>query len=1221
VGLFGYRESLAQASQCAEVRIEIVQELSFERQGFNARMRINNGLATPLQNINVELIFQDESGALVSATTDPYAVGPLFFYRVDGLTGLSDVSGTGVVPSGQIGEANWLIIPAFGAAGSSPIGARYFIGARLTYVSAGVPEEVLVAPDFVTVRPQPLLTLDYFLPIDVRADDPLTPAIEPPQPFTLGVRISNSGLAPALNTRIESSQPVIVENTQQLLINFQITGSYVDDAPAQPTLLLDFGSIEPASSRVGRWIMESTLSGQFTSFSATWSHADELGGRLTSLLQAVRTHRLIRDVIVDLPGRDTVRDFLAVDDGSPVVRLYESEGFDSNVVNQSAAATAGVVGSTGGITTHYIDIPPTAGGLYVKLPDPYQGSKMIRSATRLTGARVLPEQNVWFSREGLGTSTQYFVNLFDIEGGGRYHIEVSDPVIGALPPVLQFIPNYLAVEGSQLGFIVQASDPNGTTPTLSVDALPLGASFVDNQNGTGAFNWPTVLGQSGLFPVTFRASDGVLSSARTATLRIASLQDTDMDGMRDTWEQKYFGDLSRDGLGDFDGDGLSDLEEFRRGTDPTNIANAPSIPIISSPEFGSNVNSAQPTLAVEKVTHGVDSPTYEFELYQDESYKILLAQKTDVVATATTASWNVPNSLTENSWFYWRARAKLATISSEWAYGKFFVNQTNEPPTRPVPTYPLAGNTVDSHSVRVTAFNSTDPDGDEVLYAFAVLYTVNGQAQVLFKRDLPARVGPTTSWTVRLPSNAVGPFAWSVLAYDRFNAGQQSAWIPFNIALNQGSAPSEAFLLSPGFDEVVALPAVSFKARGVVDPDANPLTYFLEVDTEPDFKGTQIQRFGPLTAAGLDIRQLVNLNQGERRYYWRVRSFDGVFFSPWAQSQFTLNVQHEPPLLPVALNPADSARVDALNPRLEVTVAEDGDNDVELYQFEIYNLPDPSAPSEPEFGSLVAQGSSTTPWWRPSQNLSNHTNYLWRYRARDKRANYSPWSPGHLVFVSQDPIDDKPFVRATSHFLQQPLFEHSPFVFSWIDQDPDSSATVLFYRGSTQIGPVFGEDQDGENDHIVVPPFVFTAGTYTINAAIRDGSTEIRDTTCCTFTVQPRPANLDSDGDGIFDAVDNCPLNSNPSQTDSGGLNSATPDGIGDACQCGDLDGNGIVNTADLRLYGEVIQPGGPLWVEKPELCNLSGSLGCDKADVTTLRQTLAGTATFAPLCRGALGF
>jgi hypothetical protein len=35
------------------------------------------------------------------------------------------------------------------------------------------------------------------------------------------------------------------------------------------------------------------------------------------------------------------------------------------------------------------------------------------------------------------------------------------------------------------------------------------------------------------------------------------------------WERRYFGNLARNGSGDFDGDGISDLDEYRNGTDPS----------------------------------------------------------------------------------------------------------------------------------------------------------------------------------------------------------------------------------------------------------------------------------------------------------------------------------------------------------------------------------------------------------------------------------------------------------------------------------------------------------------------------------------------------------------------------------------------------------------------------------------------------------------------------
>ena len=46
--------------------------------------------------------------------------------------------------------------------------------------------------------------------------------------------------------------------------------------------------------------------------------------------------------------------------------------------------------------------------------------------------------------------------------------------------------------------------------------------------------------------------------------------DSDHDGLDDDWEVAFFGDLSRSGAGDFDGDGYTDAQEFVAGTDPKN---------------------------------------------------------------------------------------------------------------------------------------------------------------------------------------------------------------------------------------------------------------------------------------------------------------------------------------------------------------------------------------------------------------------------------------------------------------------------------------------------------------------------------------------------------------------------------------------------------------------------------------------------------------------------
>src|SRR6185503_13924585 len=63
--------------------------------------------------------------------------------------------------------------------------------------------------------------------------------------------------------------------------------------------------------------------------------------------------------------------------------------------------------------------------------------------------------------------------------------------------------------------------------------------------------------------------------------------DTDRDGLDDDWEVTYFGDLSRDGSGDFDRDGHSDRQEFLGLTDPTNSESVLRVFKLASVQAGS----------------------------------------------------------------------------------------------------------------------------------------------------------------------------------------------------------------------------------------------------------------------------------------------------------------------------------------------------------------------------------------------------------------------------------------------------------------------------------------------------------------------------------------------------------------------------------------------------------------------------------------------------------
>jgi len=73
----------------------------------------------------------------------------------------------------------------------------------------------------------------------------------------------------------------------------------------------------------------------------------------------------------------------------------------------------------------------------------------------------------------------------------------------------------------------------------------------------------------GLYSVKVSNVSGSISSS-TASLYI----DSNGNGLPDSWELAYFGNLNQTATGDPDGDGVSNLQEFLDGTNPTNAASA-----------------------------------------------------------------------------------------------------------------------------------------------------------------------------------------------------------------------------------------------------------------------------------------------------------------------------------------------------------------------------------------------------------------------------------------------------------------------------------------------------------------------------------------------------------------------------------------------------------------------------------------------------------------------
>lgn len=1009
--LGGVGSASAQETVCARVKIEIKQELTLERQAFDAEMRIINTLeGLSLSDVAVVVKITDEAGIPVAVTNDPNNLSAKFYLRVSGMQNISDISGSGTVLPATTSSINWLLIPAPGAAGNFPQGKKYLVGATLSYKFAGEAHTLDVEPDVITVKPLPLLTLDYFLTQDVVADDPMTPEIEPTEPFTLGVRVKNTGMATAKSLKIDSAQPKIIENKQDLLINFKLNGSYVNDAPVQNTLLADLGDIPGGNSKMARWVMETSLAGKFVEFSARFSHADELGGMLTSILQETNAHFLLRDVRVDLPGRDYVRDFLAKD--GDAIRVFESDSVEGTVTDLSSVARLEVGSASGSQAQYRLSMPATMGFVYVKLPDPHAGTKALGRMVRADGKEVLPE-NVWLwkTRNGETKKWDYWVSLFDVNTPGVYDAEFQAPPAAAKPPAIQFIPDRVVKEGQQVSFLVEASSPDGRAVLLSAAPLPAGASFVPQgadpkapATARGVFDWTPAKGTAGHYLIVYSATDGTLTSSRSATIRVESNEPPP----------------------------------------------GPGTPSIDGPLAGALVTTLKPLLRVQTSTVDKD-PTLkvQFEIYADEAMSQLvdsgLVDKAlQTGGTAVPTTWQGAGDLNDNTRYWWRARAfDGATIYSPWANGRFFVNLYNDAPDSFNLASPAANAEVSTLLPVLAWTNAVDRDGDVVTYTVDVYRDGERTQRVGGAADLAAGSSGSTSWTMDVPLENHQTYYWLVRAKDSFDATTPSLLRSFTV--NTGNTPpTDPVLLAPAPGGQSTNPATPLTISNSHDAEADLITYVFEIDTVNTFDSGDKRSSGQVIQGSGQTTSWVSAGLVEnKRYYWRVKAQDGRAESAWVLGNFLMNAVNEAPPVPTVSNPGNGAWSATQQPTLQAHPVLDPEGEAVRYQFEIYR--------DAGLTSKVADGSSFTPGWVASIPLRDKTTHWWRVRAVDPQNNASPWSLPAVLYVSTAPYQN-PSIQLTAPAV--PTMPDTVKVgngiqrqvtLRWEGNDPNIEPTVALY--------------------------------------------------------------------------------------------------------------------------------------------------------------------------------
>ena len=135
-------------------------------------------------------------------------------------------------------------------------------------------------------------------------------------------------------------------------------------------------------------------------------------------------------------------------------------------------------------------------------------------------------------------------------------------------------------------------------PTSSGTYTPYGADFALDDTGTSGAGW---------YEVSLRWSNQAVAGTGTNPLVADNPNgDSDHNGLPDAWENQYFGHIGVDPQADPDGDGLTNLQEYQQGTDPTDYYNGrlTNISIDSGNNQSADPNAWVTNPLVVKVTDG-----------------------------------------------------------------------------------------------------------------------------------------------------------------------------------------------------------------------------------------------------------------------------------------------------------------------------------------------------------------------------------------------------------------------------------------------------------------------------------------------------------------------------------------------------------------------------------------------------------------------------------------
>ncbi len=416
------------------------------------------------------------------------------------------------------------------------------------------------------------------------------------------------------------------------------------------------------------------------------------------------------------------------------------------------------------------------------------------------------------------------------------------------------------------------------------------------------------------------------------------------------------------------------------------VNDPPTAPTLSSPADNSEVSTFIPVLTVNNASDpDSENLTYNFELALDTDFTQIIASETGIFEGEATTSWQAPVSLSENTYYYWRAQADDWLTEGPWmTTAVFFVNTANDAPTAPSIISPSDSSEITTLYTDVAASNSTDPDNDTLTYIFEIDTVMTFDSpDLIISGNIPEGQGTTSWYTDGLNDNTY--------YYIRAKASDGLAESPWSEVINffvntANDAPATPVLANPSDGGAVNVFTPTLSVHNSSDIDGDALTYEFEIYEDAEMVNlvseiTGVEETGQITSWTVPV----NLTEN-KTYYWRARAYDGELYSGWMPlASFMVNTANDAPSAPSLHSPAEGSSIDTLNPTLAIYNASDPDSDILTYNFEIYTEGAliQSLTGIPEDVSGITSVIL-------DEALSDNTTYTWRARAYDGD-RYGAW--------------------------------------------------------------------------------------------------------------------------------------------------------------------------------------------------------------------------------------